>query len=88
MNTTPIPPHTCSCGQVSDTASGREATPEPGHLSLCINCGILTIFAEDMSQRPPTAEELEDIQANPVWLQIEAIQNAILERGRKADGVG
>lgn len=57
--------------------------PEPGHISLCVNCGVITIFADDMSQRPPTAKELTDLQADPIWREIELIQGAILENGRR-----
>ena len=82
MKTTRIPAHTCSCGNVNDAASGHADMPEPGHISICAECGILTIFADDMTQRPPTAEELAAMQADPIWAQIELLQDAILERGR------
>ena len=82
MKTTRIPPHTCSCGNVNDAASGHEGMPEPGHISLCAECGIITVFTDDMTQRPPTAEELAAFQADPIWRQIELLQDAILERGR------
>lgn len=82
MNTTRIPIHTCSCGAVNDAASGHTTTPQAGHVSVCAECGILTIFNEDMTQRPPTVEEFADLQADPIWRQIEAVQDVILERGR------
>jgi hypothetical protein len=56
-------------------------TPNPGDISLCAYCGCLTIFADDLTQRPPTAEELAAVQASESWASIERVQEEIL-RGR------
>jgi hypothetical protein len=88
MITAFIPEHRCPCGQISDASSGTDGhNPEPGHISVCINCGVLTVFAEDMTQRPPTAKELTEYQADPIWKRIKAIQHAILLHGR-SNGLG
>jgi hypothetical protein len=83
MKTTRIPPHTCKCGSVNDAASHGANSPSPGTLSLCAECGIITVFADDLTQREPTAQELTAFQSDAgFWKYVEACQDAILERGR------
>lgn len=47
----------CECGYESDHASGPGA-PTPGDASLCIDCGSLSFFADDMTLRAPTRDEM------------------------------
>jgi hypothetical protein len=88
MKTTLVPPHTCPvCKSVNDCASHASHTPQPGSISICAECGLLTIFNEDLTQRGLTKEEMEAVQASPQWRMIEQVQDAILLRGR-LNGVG
>jgi len=53
------------CGlevHVPKAAPGQEyELPQPGELSLCLGCGTISIFQEDLKLRPATDAELEDI---------------------------
>lgn len=56
-----VPPYTCrDCGYGPDTAASTVddgVGPEQGALSLCLNCGALSLFQPDMTQRPLTDDE-------------------------------
>ena len=58
-------PTTCPyCGRMNDLhgdAAGTDATPSPGDSSLCWECFNVSIFAEDLSLRLPTAKELKEL---------------------------
>ena len=51
------------CGDELDACSGleHEHSPSPGDMTICIRCGSLSIFAEDLSMRQPSLEELDSI---------------------------
>jgi hypothetical protein len=51
------------CGSELDRVSGPCA-PKPGDLSLCLECGSLNAFADDLSLRPPTDDEILEIAKN------------------------
>lgn len=62
MLLTRTPPCQCSvCGKKLDVvadASGGEAVPRPGSVSVCFNCGALHLFNEDLTIAPTTIEAL------------------------------
>ena len=49
-----------NCGKKIDGALsvGGDYTPEPGNYTLCLDCGHLMVFADDMTLRDPTDEEI------------------------------
>jgi hypothetical protein len=54
----------CGCGSKLDaasTADGSDYTPEPGSLSICAYCGVVSIFEDDMSLKPMTLKEIDDL---------------------------
>lgn len=60
----PIPEGECpSCGAKVNRAGDilGEGSPEPGEVVVCLECSALNVFAEDLSLRRPTDEELVDI---------------------------
>lgn len=53
------------CDRPLDAASPPgedEGKPVPGAVSLCMYCGAVAIFAEELALRPATKEELEDME--------------------------
>lgn len=54
------------CGARLDEATPvRDGhVPAPGDLSICIMCGCLAYFADDMSFRRPTPKESFELAAN------------------------
>jgi hypothetical protein len=51
------------CDHMLDAASPVEgqAVPSEGAVSLCLYCGAVAIFEEDLKLRAPTEEELDEI---------------------------
>ena len=54
------------CDRMLDAASGlapnEGAKPESGAVSLCLYCGAIAVFAEELALRPPTEAELNDME--------------------------
>lgn len=86
-------PRAClACGLHVDavTAVAREGKykdepkPSPGAFTLCIGCGHLMVFAEDMSLRNPTAAELVEAgRSDVVGVTTMAISHKIRELDKK-----
>jgi len=74
-----IPASSClNCGKLLDAATGVleygfDATPDPGDLTVCIACGHLMAFGDDLQLRDLTAEEMKDAAGDR---RIIAIQEA------------
>jgi hypothetical protein len=79
-----ITPSAClHCGKVLDEATcvDRDALPEAGAATICISCGHIMVFADDMSLRDPSNEEMIEIAADPRILAVQHAR-AMLERNR------
>lgn len=48
------------CGNPNNAVTDLEgdAVPNPGDVSICIQCGTPAIFTEDLTTRKPTDEEI------------------------------
>jgi hypothetical protein len=64
----PIKKSPCpNCGTKNDRTAPfghTSGSPQPGHFTVCFSCGGINIFAEDLSVRKPTPEELDLIPAD------------------------
>jgi hypothetical protein len=82
-----MPPARClNCGYACDRASGivdRQAPdqqrPEPGDFSLCINCGHLSVFADDLTLRPLTDAAILEAAGNPHFVAASTALAAVKE---------
>lgn len=71
MTTTRVPMSRClSCGKELDAVAGLHEgdTPDPGAVALCLACGHIAIFADDLTLRQPTREEELEIAGDPCIL--------------------
>ena len=75
------------CGYHIDHASDaglkkdKERQPKPGDLSICLNCGALTEFGDDMSSRP-VGVSIDNIDLAPeLRHRIKVAVAAIKKRG-------
>jgi hypothetical protein len=62
-----VPMSRCTnCGEENDGALGIgvDKSPRPGDYSLCIECGHLMVFDEQLKVRDPTSAELDAIAGN------------------------
>lgn len=76
--------------RATDVGLGDDTQPEPGDSSLCFYCGHIMVFADDLSVRDPTADEMLQIAGNPDILaaqkyrQLSAIPPRLRHRPRDA----
>ena len=74
MNDTRTPKSPCPiCGYVMDAATmvNGSAGPKPGDVSICMRCGAVNLFGEDLTIRAPTADEKTAIMASENWRLIQ-----------------
>jgi uncharacterized protein with PIN domain len=43
------------------STQSEDSVPSPGNLVLCIGCGAVMMFAEDLTLRGMTREEMDDL---------------------------
>lgn len=67
MSVSRVPASACRrCGTKNDAASGPdEKRPTPGAVSICWRCGTVALFADDLSLRAPTVEEVNELLDDP-----------------------
>jgi hypothetical protein len=61
-----------SCGKKLDAASaadGSDVRPNPGDASVCLDCGHIMAFGEDMKLRELTEDEMRGIAGDKKILQ-------------------
>ena len=70
-----LPPELCSeCSQLLDAASyigDERVKPRPGDISLCIRCGHMTVFKDDMHRRELSDEEMHEMAGDPALLKLQ-----------------
>jgi hypothetical protein len=55
-----------NCGKRVDAASSMEGqTPSPGDLTICFGCFGVMAFANDLTMRPLTADEMHEVATDP-----------------------
>jgi len=78
---TKCPSSPCSeCGKVHDMATGP-CEPHPGNFSLCIECGCLNVYGEDMRLRAPTEDELFMVAQDKEAQSLRRILEIVKKRG-------
>jgi DNA-directed RNA polymerase subunit RPC12/RpoP len=65
-----LPGKVClNCGEKIDAAARTldkdDDRPGPGDVAICFYCGHLMIYADDMSVREPTGEEVVELAGDP-----------------------
>lgn len=70
------PDNCLGCGKLVDAATSfadPAAKPSPGDITICLDCGHVMAFADDLKLRSLTDQELIEIAADP---EILALQRA------------
>jgi RNase P subunit RPR2 len=64
-----LPKSVCqNCGKPLDAAARPQADeprPGPGDVTVCLGCGHIMVYADDMNLRHPTGEEMAEIAGDP-----------------------
>jgi len=60
-----------NCGKNLNAAASfaTDKRPDPGDMTVCVDCGHVMIYADDLSVRAPTDAEMVDIAGDPVLLE-------------------
>lgn len=70
------------CSRLIECSSSPfKGNPKPGDASVCIECGAILTFGEDMMPRLPSPEEMLMMAIQPQWLSIVSAQQYIKKRG-------
>jgi hypothetical protein len=72
VKTTRFEPSPCtSCGKRLDAASHLDgkSVPVPGDATVCIECGHVMVFGENMRLRDPTPQEETGLVGDPVLIK-------------------
>jgi hypothetical protein len=81
-NTHLVPENAClSCGQRLNRATkveGNAAVPEPGNITICLHCGHLMAFADDLTLRELNDKEAHDVAGDPEILQFQRIRGKFM----------
>jgi hypothetical protein len=67
-----LPSRCLNCDKLLDATTGvdHRQAPRPGNYTICISCGHLMAFADDLSLRNLTDAEMIDIAGDPAVLAI------------------
>ena len=69
-----VPVRLClGCGAVNDRTTettGGGHKPVAGDATICVSCGQVSIFNEDLSLRPPTKDEEEALATNENYQRV------------------
>jgi hypothetical protein len=57
------------------------AIPRPNDISICIRCGNLAIYDNDLHLRELTEDELDEVRSSEVWKDIVTAVYLIKKRG-------
>lgn len=63
-----------SCGRFNDRVSSvgdEDRAPGPGDITICITCGHIMAFAEDMGLRELNNEEIIEIAGDPLIVRLQ-----------------
>lgn len=84
-----VPAITClSCGKVLNAATkveGDAAGPEPGNVSICLQCGHVMAFGDDLTLRELTDEEAHEIAGDPVVLKLQRLRGKVMAAKQEAE---
>ena len=78
-----VAPSACTaCGKVLDGCSSvdGEHKPKPGDITVCISCGHLMAFADDLTMRDLTDEEMHAIAGDPRIIAIQRARKAVMSK--------
>jgi hypothetical protein len=71
-----------ACGYQFDCATAPDdevARPKDGDISICLKCGHLAAFNDDMTLRPLTDAEMLDVAGDKEILRMQAARSAAMK---------
>lgn len=88
-----MPELICRCGNPLNAAGSptTDQGPSPGDYSVCIYCGYLRAFGDDLKLRELTAAELDELMRDPEYTEmVQRMRSLVRTVGgaRGTDGQG
>lgn len=88
MNKEPnrVPLSPCvSCGHPNDSSTPlrKDHTPSSGDISICLYCGHIAAFAEDLTLRALTSAEICEVAGSPEILFAQKVRGEYERRYKK-----
>jgi hypothetical protein len=83
MRTSDVPQCAClACGKTFDAATDAESnkTPSPGDTTICLGCGHVMTFTDDLTVRELTSEEIHEVAGDPRVLALQRLRQAYTDR--------
>lgn len=80
-------PSACWSCQTILTAAVGARMPRPGDPTMCVYCGVWSIFDESLTLRRPTSQEQEQLLRDPVVQKILALYQAAARASRRAQSL-
>jgi hypothetical protein len=80
-----VPKSAClDCGKQMDGATGVDyrGGPQPGHITICIGCGHIMAFAEDMRLRKLTDTEMIEIAGDRRLIAVQRARKLAMDLKR------
>jgi hypothetical protein len=76
ITSTRVPPSHClNCGKMVDaTTSVSEGGPQPGNITVCWTCGHIMAFANDLTLRKLSDEEMHAVAGDPLLIAIQKLR--------------
>lgn len=73
-----------SCGTTVDasTSVAGDHAPSPGDVSICMYCGHLMAFADDLTLRPLTDKEMLECAGDMRILRAQRVRLAVMKQRR------
>jgi hypothetical protein len=81
-----VPLSAClECGYAVDAASciGKDATPKPGGITLCMACGHVMAFGDDLRLRSLTDAEMLAAAGNRTLLAVQAARHQVMKNRKE-----
>ena len=78
MPTAPCP----NCGKVLDAATNvsNDGQAEPGDISICLYCGHINAFADDLTLRNLTDAEMTMIAGDPLIIAVQNMRAEVIKK--------
>jgi hypothetical protein len=76
-----------SCGKLFNMASDIDSDnePSPDDITICLGCGHLMAFTDDMTVRELTSEEMHEVAGDPYILAMQRARGMAMEKSKRKD---
>lgn len=84
-----VPVSVCvSCGESNDSftsVKADDARPKSGDISICLYCGHVAIYDDNLTLRELTDDEMYEIAGHPILLRAQAVSAMYREMKEKKE---